>query len=301
MINKEYEFIRNMTDEQFNEFLQGIEGKSNKIDIEKRDNFIAVSSEGGYEAVADRYYHLITNDFNLTVDDICNYLMISRNTFNSKDHNYRLMIKHIYINAVARIALMKENEDINEELGGIKLKKVLYSNKDFERFLKENVKVEKFARRVSNEVVAKYNDFDISKYECVLQNIFTLGVVEKPRKINGKTINNIKKVTTIIDEVPEILVDYKFVMEKKGMHYNAYFYDFVRTKWLDRYILNGNVRYNYNMVFADDRLIIPYVFLKGLTNNQLLNMSDEDIFEYFLEESYDKIEEYYEMIQEDSI
>lgn len=303
MFKKEYNFEKTMSDEEFEDFLKRLEEKSNDIDIEKRENFVPVSitSLGGLDQLVSRYYDLIVNDFNVTVDDICNYLSISRNTFNSKDNNYRLMIKHIYINDLARKALMKRDEYINEKLDRIKLKKVLYSQRDFERFLKENVTIEKTARRVSNEVISRYNNFDIIKYKCVLDNIFSLEIVEKPKKINGKIINNIKKVISNIDEVPDKLVNYKFVMEHMGMQYSAYFYDFVRAKWLDRYVLNGNVRYDYSMIFEDDSLIIPYVFLKGLTDNELLDMSDEDIFEYFLEESYLKIEDYYDMIQEDSI
>lgn len=310
MLNKdfkfeqEFEFEKTMSEQEFYNYMKEIEEDALKVTMEKRrENFIPILIEEGYGYVdiANKYYDLIVNDFNVTVDDICNYLVINRSTFNSKSNNYRLQIKHIYINDVARVALMEEDDYINEKLGLIKLKKVLYSNLDFQRFLKDNITVEKSARKISVSLTKKYKDFNINLYEKVFQNIFEIDLIEKPKKVNGELVDNIKKIRTTVNNLPPKLLDYKNIMNICNFKYSTYFYDFVQKNWLDRYVLNGSVRYSAEDLDMNEYIIIPYCFLAGLSDEQLLYMPDKELFEYFLSREYKGFRYYSEKIKQKAV
>lgn len=295
MFDKEFNFSGYETEEGFESYLKTVEDNSKKVNIKKRENLIMVSGKGeNKEQIANQYFHLIVNDFNLVVEDICNYLLISRALFNSKTHNYRLSIKHIYINDQARIALWID-EYLREILQGILYKKVLYSEKDFMRFLRENIKVEKCARRISKKVLDE--KFNKELYEEVYYNIFFANIVKKPKKVNGVINDTIRKTTENLIIIPEKLTEYKEIMNKYSLKYSTYFYDYARNNWLDRYILNGIVRYDYNQVFKDDSIVIPYCFLNGLTDEELLNLSDYDIYEFLINNEYKRFKEYAEFIR----
>jgi hypothetical protein len=88
------------------------------------------------EEIADSYYELIDSDFNMTINDMANYLRCSYDYIQKKKH--APYVHHLYINSVANKALVQNYND--SEYFNLFTKRKLFSRMDFQDFiLRESV------------------------------------------------------------------------------------------------------------------------------------------------------------------
>lgn len=87
------------------------------------------------EEIADSYYELIDSDFNMTINDMANYLRCS---YDYIQKNIAPYVHHLYINSVANKALVQNYND--SEYFNLFTKRKLFSRMDFQDFiLRESV------------------------------------------------------------------------------------------------------------------------------------------------------------------
>ncbi|MEC3195734.1 hypothetical protein P9Z84_24010 [Bacillus cereus] len=84
------------------------------------------------EGIASLYLRLIEEDFNMTIDEMANYLSCS---YDYVQKNIAPYIHHVYINSVANKALVTYGED--SEHRELFTKRKLFSRTGFQRFLLE--------------------------------------------------------------------------------------------------------------------------------------------------------------------
>lgn len=87
------------------------------------------------EEIADSYYELIDSDFNMTINDMANYLSCS---YDYIQKNIAPYVHHLYINSVANKALVQNYNE--SEYFNLFTKRKLFSRMDFQDFiLRESV------------------------------------------------------------------------------------------------------------------------------------------------------------------
>lgn len=250
--------------------------------FEERKNLLKINGKGKKLCqTAQEYIDLINDDYNVTVDEICEYLRVSKAYWNK----YKLEIKHIYINTVIRAAIIIELE--GEEFPLI-MKKVLYSRKSFENFIKENFIIEKKSVKISRSIIEKYDDFDIDLYYKVMKYSNVLGLTQKD-PIVLKT-----KIDT--PELPEI-VDYKDIMNIKGYAHSTLAYRFIENNRLDRYIFGNSIRYTLDNLNGAT-LSMPFELFSGFSKKELLETDPEILFKSFLKRTYKKFPKHLNFIKE---
>lgn len=112
---------------------------------------VKIAGEGqSLEGIASLYLGLIEDDFNMTIDEMANYLSCS---YDYVQKNIAPYIHHVYINSVANKALVTHGEE--SEYIELFTKRKLFSRKGFQQFvLKESVLLGDRERYYLNELSA---------------------------------------------------------------------------------------------------------------------------------------------------
>jgi hypothetical protein len=205
------------------------------------ENYIKLEGKG--ETVRDilnLYVEHIREGYNLTVEEICNYLQCSKVYFLS---NYRDSIKHIRITVIVRdifFTLLKKGElDLLEadmdKLIRLFLKRILYNREDFNRFIKENCFVEHKYKRLTLE------DFNLKivNFKDRMDTIDLLNGISFD--LYGRCKEGIIKP---INYVPDELNSLKTALKEFGMKYDVEFYRLVKAKGVNKICLGNLARYD---------------------------------------------------------
>lgn len=111
--------------------------------------------------VAYKVLSMLTDDFNLTISDICNIFSCERKWV---ENNIKPNVKHIFLNSPFRIFLKKTALLNNIEIDEISLKDYYYfSRKDFYLWLRKNIKI--YRQTIVIDLMKFSNN--ISKFESI--------------------------------------------------------------------------------------------------------------------------------------
>jgi hypothetical protein len=205
------------------------------------ENYIKLEGKGiTIRDILNLYVDHIREGYNLTVEEICNYLQCSKVHFLS---NYRDSIKHIRITIIIRdifFTLLKKREiDLLEadmdKLISLFLKRILYNRDDFNRFIAENCFIEHKYKRLSLE------DFNlkITDFKDRMDAIDLLNAISF--ELYGRCDEGILKS---IHYVPGELHSLKSSLQEFGMKYDVEFYRLIKAKGVNKICLGNLARYD---------------------------------------------------------
>ncbi|MEG0296834.1 MAG: hypothetical protein RR620_08940 [Clostridium sp.] len=251
-----------------------------KREFVPRENLLKVNGEKkSREAIGQKYIDLIEDDYNVTVDEICDYLRVSKPYFN----RYKTDIKHISISTTVRTMCIPAA--LQGEEFPLITKRILYSRSDFERFILENVVIESYSVKVPKEIALKYKEFDVEIFEKVMKYADWLGILDSKnlRMVSSRMVSQIK------------LADYKDIMISRDYKHTTNAYEFIKSRKLSRYIFFNSVRYSMDEINSN-HIVIPYDLVPEINEKKLMNKMPEEIFESFLKNGYKNFPHYFKLI-----
>jgi hypothetical protein len=218
------------------------------------NNYIKLDGTGNtITDIIDSYIKYINEGYNLTVEEICNYLQCSSTYFLN---NYRDSIKHIRITVMVRDAffqllraeMISLTED-TERLIKMFLKRILYNREDFNRFIKENCLVEHKYKRYS------LDDFEIypKNFEDRRRVIELLNFISYDLYFECK-----EPVIEPLDYIPSELHSLKNLKEYLDIKYDVEFYRMIQQQGINKIKLGNLVRYDITDFDSESMISVNY-------------------------------------------
>lgn len=200
--------------------------------------------------IVNEYINLMEDDYNLTVDDLAYYIGCGRDyVVNSlKQH-----IKHIRINTVVREAIkeyqIKDYISISDQTYMLFMKRILFSQENFKRFILENCKVQHQYKKL------KFEEFNF-EVDSVRQKD---ELIHKLNDISYKLFGECTEpVIKSIDYMPKKLYSMKELKQIHGLNYNVEFYRFTYKFAVNKIKLFNNVRYDIEDFETGNDIIVNY-------------------------------------------
>jgi hypothetical protein len=230
------------------------------------NNYIKLDGTGNtITDIVDSYIKYINEGYNLTVEEICNYLQCSSTYFLN---NYRDSIKHIRITVMVRDAffqllraeMISLTEDA-ERLISMFLKRILYNREDFNRFIKENCLVEHKYKRFSLDDLELYP----KNYEDKRRIIELLNFISYDLYLDCK-----EPITKPLDYIPYELHSLKNLKEYLDVKYDVEFYRLIQQQGINKIKLGNLVRYDIAHFDSENEISVNYKAWKRLGNEKII-------------------------------
>jgi hypothetical protein len=230
------------------------------------NNYIKLEGTGNTIIdIVDSYIKYINEGYNLTVEEICNYLQCSSTYFLN---NYRDSIKHIRITVMVRDSFFQllRAEAISltedtERLIKMFLKRILYNREDFNRFIKENCVVEHKYKRFS------LDDFELypKNYEDKKRIVELLNFISYDLYLDCK-----EPVIKPLDYVPDKLHSLKNLKEYLDIKYDVEFYRMIQQQGINKIKLGNLVRYDIADFDCESMISVNYKVWEKLDSEKTI-------------------------------
>ncbi|MDQ0255534.1 hypothetical protein J2S74_002916 [Evansella vedderi] len=215
--------------------------------------------------ILGHYIELIEHSgYNLTIDEISNYLRCS---YNWVAENMMNEIWHIRVNSRVGEMAVKELDSDNPTRDFF-YKRVLFNRDDFYRYMKENAwyiqsskcfLISDFAKYEWSELIKELEEHkNFNEVSKLMQRAVEALI---PRYFTNKPIK--KKLKTI----PEKLWSQKDFFENGSFQYKPQFYRFVETRGLGKIILGNFVRYDQKELEEQCLCSMPITLYENLYPN----------------------------------
>lgn len=213
-------------------------------------NLVLVEGQGKTrEDICIEYIRLIKDGFSITVEGMASYL---RCTYQHVIDKIVPEVAHIRITEVAKTMLLRYSKEnnINEDMAGLFMKRILFHKEDFKRYICENAKsvisykrfyegdfnpkeIEKIKGKISkHNEKNKGKPLTLEKYMQIVMNNF-----------QWKAHKN-KQITTLsIGNFPEQLYSQKDLMDLLGFTYKIEFYRHLDSFGINKIQIGHLVRY----------------------------------------------------------
>ncbi|BCC16545.1 TPA: helix-turn-helix domain-containing protein [Bacillus cereus] len=202
------------------------------------------------KSIASLYLRLIEDDFNMTIDEMADYLSCS---YDYVQKNIAPCIHHVYINSVANKALVTHGEESKHI--GLFTKRKLFSRKGFQQFiLKESVLLGDRERYYLNELsaAARENLGEIAKSQerkTTTSKMFEIIALQQTNFLYSKTelMNKVVKEFAI-SEFPVKLYSLKNLLDgiedlNMKFQYKVTFYRYLKQQGIPKIKVQSLIRY----------------------------------------------------------
>ncbi|MEB8861012.1 hypothetical protein P4H06_32730 [Bacillus cereus] len=202
------------------------------------------------EGIASLYLRLIEEDFNMTIDEMANYLSCS---YDYVQKNIAPYIHHVYINSVANKALVTYEED--SEHRELFTKRKLFSQTGFQRFLlEESVLLGDRERYYLNELSSTAREklsgmAENQEQETTITKLFETIAIQQANILYSKTqlMNKVVKEFSL-SKLPVKLYSLKDLLDgiedlNIKFRYKVLVYRYLKQQGIPRIKMQSLIRY----------------------------------------------------------